>query len=244
MIPYYADDLVTIYHGDGPGTLDWLGAHGGLDAAVLVTDPPYGTGAYATDRRVFGYVSLQEAVNTFRSVAVFGWPEELVKLCGEAQRWPCEWIVWWPTNAEVKGRFAQVPCARDSEHIAVFGDLREARGAPVTGLGRAYAGRGNRAKHHVSAKGKRWGDVWRDSSPGLAFQRKLRNHPNEKPVSLMVRLLGLVADGLVADPFAGSGSTLVAAKQLGRRAIGIEVEERWCEVAAQRCSQEVLGLSA
>jgi DNA modification methylase len=67
-----------------------------------------------------------------------------------------------------------------------------------------------------------------------------RSHPTQKPLSLMKWCIGFVPDGQILDPFMGSGTTLRAAKDLGRRAIGIEIEERYCEIAAKRMAQEVL----
>jgi len=69
-------------------------------------------------------------------------------------------------------------------------------------------------------------------------------HPTQKPVELMRFFMRLHTDpaDLILDPFMGSGTTLVAAKQLGRRAIGIEIEEKYCAVAVERLAQGVLRL--
>jgi hypothetical protein len=77
----------------------------------------------------------------------------------------------------------------------------------------------------------------------VAYNGDTPYHPCEKPIELMLSLLRMTT-GTVIDPFMGSGTTLVAAKQLGRKAIGIEIEERYCEIAVKRLAQEVLPLSA
>ena len=69
-------------------------------------------------------------------------------------------------------------------------------------------------------------------------------HPSPKPLRLMRWLVKSIDAGTILDPFMGSGTTLRAAKDLGRKAIGVELSERYCEIAAKRLAQEVLPFGA
>ena len=90
--------------------------------------------------------------------------------------------------------------------------------------------RRTRTIHHL------WSGAFRDSERGTAY------HPSQKPVVVMAWIVRLVSEpgDVIADPYAGSGGTLVAAKNEGRRAIGVELEEKYCEIAAKRLTQDTL----
>jgi site-specific DNA-methyltransferase (adenine-specific) len=215
MKPYYSDDLVTIYHGD---CREWTG--GSYD--LVATDPPYGlitqSGYGRYHQRIEGDTTgasewlLAEAG---RLVVDPGW---LLMFCGwhyvgEAQR-----ALRPPMSIKTvavwdKTRPSIGPGMRDQHEFILIAR----RGKPVE----TY--KGGNVLRYVGQRGF---------------------HPNVKPQPLMRRLVQWFspAGGMVFDPYMGSGSTLVAAKSLGRHAIGIEIEERYCEIAATRCSQEVLGL--
>jgi len=84
-----------------------------------------------------------------------------------------------------------------------------------------------------------WQGMIQDKS-GIPHKRE---HPNEKPVGLFSWCIQKAkAAGVIVDPFCGSGPTLLAAKHLGRQAIGIEIEEKYCAIAKKRLGQGVLSL--
>jgi hypothetical protein len=89
--------------------------------------------------------------------------------------------------------------------------------------------------------GKRTSDVLR-YPPVQSMSQNGRTHPHEKPVALIRELLGKCPAGTILDPFMGSGTTLVAAQSLGRKSIGVELEEKYCEIAVQRLQQQPLPL--
>ena len=96
--------------------------------------------------------------------------------------------------------------------------------------------------HPVLFYGKRPGGPKSPSSFSSTFLSEKNGHPCPKPIEWMkwcVRI-GSIYNEFILDPFMGSGTTLVAAKELGRKAIGIEIEEKYCEIAARRLAQEML----
>lgn len=240
--PYYDDGTCVIYHGDSRAL------NLAVEPQAVITDPPYGSDAYQSDANPLTANDLSIWLAAVPKVAVFGWPERLAALCVSARVAPDEWITWAPTNGACRG-FNPDGLWRDSEHIAVFGAclwkrLRRERSASAVQI--AAAAYESESTRLVASEGhtSRAGDVWTDPAPGLAFNSHQRLHPNEKPLRVLHRLVEAMADpgATILDPFMGSGTTLRAAKDLGRKAIGVEVVEAYCEVAAKRLAQGVLDL--
>lgn len=232
--PYYKDDSCTIYHADCRDLLP------GMTFDAVVTDPPYGTGYYRTDVDVVDVLA-----HLPKPCAIFGWPERLVDVCRSRDEAPDEWITWWPKNAAVKAAPSKDPL-RESECIAIYGRgewerVKIPRTATYIGM---YACEGDRGTSHGDRESRYIGDVWTQTAPGVGFLHG-NGHPNEKPLVVIGRLVAVLSDPgqVVLDPFMGSGTTLRAAKDLGRKAIGIEIEEKYCEIAARRLAQEVLPLA-
>ena len=226
--PYYSDDAVTIYCGDCREVLPM----GGGVADLVLTDPPYGV-AYETSWRSRGD-ALRVPVANDRSLAVVAeaWPLILAALKDDRH---------WYAFASPRRIGEAENIFRDAKHIIAWdkGD-RGTVGDLKCGFGEAWEAVFYGMKGRRPLNGPRPRTVMRhDWSAALDPV-----HPTVKPVGLLARLIGHSThpDETVIDPFMGSGTTLAAAKNLGRKAIGIEIEERYCEIAAERCRQEVLVL--
>jgi site-specific DNA-methyltransferase (adenine-specific) len=209
----------TLYHGDCLEVLPTLASD------VVITDPPYGFGAYATDDDAPVIAALAE----FKRKAVFGYPEVLCRWCAHWGE-PDEWVTWWPTN-KPSGRAKGL--SRESEAVAIYGELFQIptrqRASDAMTL-KIHEGRGN------SLDECKEGDVWREPSPGCGFNGHLRNHPNEKPVAVMDKLVMMCSQQqeCVFDPFMGSGTTGVSCLRMGRTFIGVELDPEHFETACQR----------
>jgi DNA modification methylase len=231
--PYYQDDHVTIYHGDcrdlGP---DEIGA---ASVDMLLTDPPYGmafesgwTAAKATVKSD----GVRQGVRVVRGALnhlSYSFADDMHALVF------CHWESWPDFYDNLCHLFPIRNALIWNKGGGGMGDLRHeyAKDYEILLFGAVSRGR--------ELAGKRTGAVISGHKRVPAQQRHL---PFEKPVSLLIELIERHTrpGDLVLDPFVGSGSTLVAAKACGRRAIGVELDEDRCRIAVDRLAQGVLNL--
>jgi site-specific DNA-methyltransferase (adenine-specific) len=246
--PYFANDTVTLYVGDCREVLPALG----ITADLVLADPPYGETSLAWDRWPDGWLAAVAA--TSRSLWCFGSMRMFLLHVAEfgTAGWRLSQDVIW----EKQGGSGFAPDRFNRVHETATHWYREKwsdqhRDVPRTGS-RAPVREGHRSASTKSWHGDRGAcpDV-RDGTTLTRSVIKVRNmngralHPTEKPLGILDPLISYACPpgGLVLDPFAGSGSTLDAARQSGRRAIGIEANEAYAEKAALRLSQLTLEAS-
>jgi site-specific DNA-methyltransferase (adenine-specific) len=225
MKPYYEDEFATIYHGDCRDVLP-------TRCQLVLTDPPYGI-AYETAWRSRGDgLRVPVAHDKDLSVVAGAWPLVMESLDEDTHWYAFASPRRMVEAATVFAGYKQV-LAWDKGDRGTVGDL-------TCGFGEAWEAIYYGMKGRRPLRGPRPRTVVRKDWSGTMDPL----HPTVKPVDLLQIMVGWSTDEgeTVLDPFMGSGTTLVAAKNLGRKSIGIEIEERYCEIAAERLSQGVLAL--
>lgn len=243
--PYYERAGITIYHGDCREILPEIGP-----VDHVITDPPYGAGVHAGARTLGSLKQPSKRPPAGESWGVPGISADVL-------------IDFPPIDMEALREVFQVTSAitrrwtvsfMDWVHIAAiatepppglrfvrFGIWDKPNGAPqFTGDRPGTGWEGIAILHKAGGRMK-----WNGGGRRAVFRENVVHgeHKTAKPPRLLAELLCLFSDEgeTILDPFMGSGTTLRAAKDLGRKAIGIEIEERYCEIAARRLEQEVLG---
>ena len=218
--PYYQDEFVTLYHGDCLEVTEWLAAD------VLVTDPPYGTqqmsgnerGGYGRRQNAGlgpdGFTIANDMTTETRDMVIQKWNGG-----GEKPMM----VFSSPRMPEPPGKWAD-RLVWDKKRLGMNGGPWRYQHESI------FVTTGFERRDNAS------------SSILTAFPKQT-DHIHAKPVALMESLMECAPTGIICDPFAGSGSTLVAARNLGRQVIGVELEERYCELIAKRLAQQTFDFS-
>jgi site-specific DNA-methyltransferase (adenine-specific) len=220
--PYFDDGQVQLWLGDCREVAAWL------DADVLVTDPPYGTASIGWDIS-YGRGQSRRHGQTHRPPGVIAGDESTETRDEVLSMWQARGPVMMfgsPRRAEPPGDWTD-RLVWDKREPGMNGGAWRYTHESIFVSGEGWT-RTSAANFSVI------------SVPSGNGTAEKSDHVHAKPVRLMLALVATAPHGTIADPFAGSGSTLVAAKQLGRRAIGVEIDERYCEIAARRLAQGVL----
>lgn len=214
--PYFSEGGITLFHGDALEVEEWQ------TADVLVTDPPYGI---ALSQFIGGYRG-KGSQTTIKNTISGDHSTELRDAILEA---------WGARPAVVFGTWRQ-PRPEGTQHRLIWHKQGHAPGPAnmpfmlndeeIYILGSGFLSSSPPFRSVIRTTEARSVEVARIG------------HPTPKPLGLMETLIGRCPPGVIADPFAGSGATLIAARNLGRAAIGVELEERYCEIIAKRMQQQ------
>jgi site-specific DNA-methyltransferase (adenine-specific) len=243
--PYYQADGITLWHGDMREVLPSLG----VVADVCVTDPPYGETSLSWDRWPTSWPDLVAgSLPDVTSMWCFGSMRMFLDQRDQFRGWKLSQDVVWRkrvTSFNPGDRFNRV-----HEHVLHFyrgpwGDVHHQ--PPRVPAKKRLAGDViSRSANEAGVLGARGGSTM--VSDGLAYvetvleadmPRTTSVHPTQKPLGLLTPLIVYACPpgGTILDPFAGSGSTLDAARASGRKAVGVEADERYCDLIASRLSQ-------
>jgi site-specific DNA-methyltransferase (adenine-specific) len=254
MTPYFQDAEVTLYHGDCREVLPALDVIGDL----ALCDPPYGETSLGWDRRVDGWLkAIGGRLGSGASLWCFGSLRSFMATAPDfgAEGWRfAQDVVWEKHNgsSSAADRFRRV-----HEQAAHF----YRKDAPWSAVYKKVPTTPDPVKKTIRRKRRppHWGDIgqghYESTDGGPRLMRSVIQvrschgralHPTEKPTGILTPLVecSCPPGGLVVVPFAGVGSELEAARLMGRRAIGVELDERYCELAARRLEQGVLPLLA
>lgn len=244
MRPYFEDAGITIYHADCREILPLL-----APVDVVIADPPYGVTSLVWDRRVEGWLDLVPA----RNVWCFGSLRFFMNAAKQFSTWTyAQEIVWEKHNGSMfhADRFRRVHEFAVQFYKGAWADIWKRAVTTPDATKRTL-----RRKTRPAHSGHIENGAYASDDGGPRLQRSViyarsehgtAVHPTQKPVEIIEPLLeySCPPEGVALDPMMGSGTTLIAAMRLHRRAIGIEVDERFCALAAERvrtfASQAVL----
>lgn len=246
--PYYEDDAVTIYHGDALEVLAELE----ISVDAVITDPPYSSGSRTEASKVSSGAMLRSTTDRANRTRFGDRPIDLDQMTTTGFVWlmRATALDCYDLLPDGGRQWSNLCGALETCNLRVQGMIVWDKGS--MGLGNGF-----RARHELACHTSKGVPNVYDKGTGnviecpvdadlerLVLDRVLRHkrvpptdHPSPKPEPLMLDIIDVVtpAGGLILDPFMGGGSTLRAAKVSGRRAIGIERSEAYCEIAAERC---------
>ena len=228
--PYYQDESVTLYHGDCREVLAWLADE---SVAAVITDPPYTERTHKKAR-----TPEREGVTAFAAIT----DADLDDILAECGRVSSGWVVATLDYRHAVGYDVAPPPGLKVQRLGVW-----VKTNPTPQLSGDRPAQGWESIAYMHRADRR--SVWSGGGTHGNHVSPIpppEGHPTAKPLPLVakwVRWFTKPGD-IILDPFAGSGTTLRAAVDEGRRAVGVELEERYCEAIAKRLAQGVLNFGS